>query len=52
MRYLSIHTLSKHATAEYVPDGVTEADFVEALDGRQRLIFFAPRVGAPDQRQH
>ena len=50
MRYLSIHTLSKHATAEY--DGVTEADFVEALDGRQRLIFFAARVGAPDQRQH
>lgn len=40
MRYRSIHTLSQHAMAEFVPDGVMEADFTEALDGRQRLIFF------------
>ena len=40
LRYGSMHTLAEHAIHEFVPDGVMQADFTEALDGSQRLLFF------------
>ena len=41
VRYRRMHTFSRVAVDEYVPEGgVQRADFTEPLDGCQRLIFF------------
>ena len=41
VRYRRMHTFSRAAVDEYVPEGgVQRADFTEPLDGCQRLIFF------------